>query len=802
MRACMRKHTQVKARGCCPLSPAKMRVILVTLAVCASTAWGQVVREPHIGYLYPAGAQRGTVCRILLGGQFLNGPKQVDISGEGVSAKIIKWYRPPRNLQKEQRLDLQARLKEVRNMRTAERSGKSRPASDSGKDAIAKAKNEATKSANFRPYDHPLLYDLENQSLAELAHLSYYIFFPRQKLQTNAQIGEMVLIEVTIDKDARPGDRELRLAAGLGLTNPMVFQVGQLPEVREYEPNDPKSSNNAQKPAPVNLPVTFNGQIMPGDVDIHRFRAKKGQELVIDAHARHLIPYLADAVPGWFQATLALYDDKGNEIAFADDYNFNPDPVLHYKIPADGVYELEIRDSIYRGRQDFVYRIGVGETPFITHAFPLGGRTTNETVSEVAGWNLTKKQMTLNTKPGLGIVRHTALRQNKFLSNEVTYAVDLIPDCLEAEPNDTQKAAQKIAMPKIVNGRINKEGDVDVFKFNAKKGNEIVAEVYGRRLNSPLDSLLRLTDASGKVLEWNDDYEQKEGHLRTDMGLLTHAADSYLTASIPKDGAYYVHLIDAQNHGGDAYGYRLRITKVRPDFDLRITPSSINVMAGRTALLTVHALRKDGYDGEIKLALKDAPAGFELTGASIPKGQDSVRMTLKAPLKAPIQPFALKIEGSAYIGGRTVRRQVVPSEDMMQAFLWRHLNPSKELAVLVKKARYGAPAIKRVGEGPVRIPEGGTAKVQMTIPKNSKLKGIKLELNEPPEGVSLKDVKAVPGKALTFTLETDGEAAKAGLANNLIVEVFTMQAVKGKPRKQQRVSLGFLPAIPFEVVKL
>ena len=89
--------------------------------------------------------------------------------------------------------------------------------------------------------------------------------------------------------------------------------------------------------------------------------------------ARDLIPYLPDAVPGWFQAALALYDAKGRELEHADHYLFHPDPVLHYEIPKDGEYVVEIRDSIYRGREDFVYRITLGELPYVTSIFPLGG---------------------------------------------------------------------------------------------------------------------------------------------------------------------------------------------------------------------------------------------------------------------------------------------------------------------------------------------------------------------------------------------------------------------------------------------
>ena len=57
----------------------------------------------------------------------------------------------------------------------------------------------------------------------------------RQKLAKNPPrppnpaIGETVTLDVTLTPDARSGDRELRLLTRGGLTNPMVFQVGQLP---------------------------------------------------------------------------------------------------------------------------------------------------------------------------------------------------------------------------------------------------------------------------------------------------------------------------------------------------------------------------------------------------------------------------------------------------------------------------------------------------------------------------------------------------------------------------------------------
>ena len=83
---------------------------------------------------------------------------------------------------------------------------------------------------------------------------------------------------------------------------------------------------------------------MPGEVDRYRFQARKGQRLVVVVSARELMPYLADAVPGWFQAAVAIRDSRGDELAYDDHYRFHPDPVLYCRIPKDGPYVLEIHD--------------------------------------------------------------------------------------------------------------------------------------------------------------------------------------------------------------------------------------------------------------------------------------------------------------------------------------------------------------------------------------------------------------------------------------------------------------------------
>jgi len=127
----------------------------------------------------------------------------------------------------------------------------------------------------------------------------------------------------------------------------------------------------------------------------------------------------------------------------------------------------------------------------------------------------------------------------------------------------------------------------------------------------------------------------------------------------------------------------LRISPPRPDFELRVVPPSLNVRAGASVPLTVYALRKDGFSNEIALTLKDAPPGFALSGSRVPANQDQVRLTLKAPPRPLQHPLSLSIEGRVTLQGREVRRPAVPAEDMMQAFIYRHLVPANELRVAV-----------------------------------------------------------------------------------------------------------------------
>lgn len=657
-------------------SPFVLFGVIAILAV--GTASAQQSRG-YIGFVYPAGGQQGTTFRIRIGGQGLEGISDVYVSGKGVTAKILEYHWP---LSPQDARLLNEQLAELRRKR-----------------------------------------QIRSPEMTNLvARIEYRL---RNWVQQPAcrSISALVYVEVTIAPDAPPGERELRVITPRGPSNPLAFYVGQVPEhTRPPMKTSPRQVLGKEqlalrnRPAEeaevrVSLPCTLNGQIASREVNTYRFQARKGQRLVITMLARQLIPYIADAVPGWFQPVMALYDARGNEVAYDDDYRFKPDPVILYEVKEDGEYVLAVHDAIYRGREDFVYRITIGEMPFVTSLFPLGGRIGERPSVKMKGWNLDRAELMWPSgepREGIGFVVANA---KGVFSNPVPFAWDTLPEVFDKEPNNTISRAQKVTLPVIINGRIEKPDDWDVFQFSGKAGETLVAEVMARRLDSPLDSVLKVTDAKGRVIAFNDDCED------LGSGLNTHHADSYLTVKLPADGVYYVHIGDTARHGGEEYGYRLRLSAPRPDFALRVVPSSIGVFRtafsasstktsrGRSgggyggfrspgANVTVYVIRKDGFNAPIKLSLKDPPPGYTAQTTTLMPGQDTVRFTISAQWSAPKTPVNLCIEGRAKVGETEIVREAVPADDRMQAFLWRHLVPAKEFLAMVPPP-YNPTAYKR-----------------------------------------------------------------------------------------------------------
>ncbi|MFA6292871.1 MAG: hypothetical protein WC637_13870, partial [Victivallales bacterium] len=449
---------------------------------CSPAAQNQT---PHIGYLYPAGAQAGAKVTVIAGGMKFGGLKDAHVSGDGVTVKSVRFTRPFPNLSNDLKNEIMpileamekgedplAALKKsseiiiarLKKQAEAEAAEKEKAGDGKKSEENTKEQNPYGDMLKIVPGERLVYIDktpeevikiIKALSPPEYQCLCKEVFSRQNPLQANPAIEQNAVIELEIAKNATTGIRELRLSSPSGASNPLPFVISSIPETTN--PYFVNGNKNPVRKIQV-FPSIVNGQIMPGETDKFWFKTKPDVKYAFSLTGRKLMPYLGDAVPGWFQPVMSIHDRKGKLLAFSDDNLFDPDPVLGFTSPHyEGEYELRVRDSIYRGREDFVYRL----------------------------------KAEIGTPP-----------QIEMKKLELDYEIGIVK---EAEKNNSLSDAQAVRYPVMLEGAIDSPGDVDFFRIKAGKGEKAVTEIFARRLDSPLDSLIQVMDANGKILFWNDD---------------------------------------------------------------------------------------------------------------------------------------------------------------------------------------------------------------------------------------------------------------------------------------------------------
>lgn len=133
--------------------------------------------------------------------------------------------------------------------------------------------------------------------------------------------------------------------------------------------------------------------------------------------------------------------------------------------------------------------------------------------------------------------------------------VDERPPVPEKEPNDGFAQPQPIEIGNTIEGTLHQPQNVDVFQFEGKTGDKLVCEVIAARRGSVLDATLTLFDAKRRLIETADDLVADDKTSRDDWSL----RDANLTVTLPSAGVFFLVLQDANDLGGPAHPYRLRV---------------------------------------------------------------------------------------------------------------------------------------------------------------------------------------------------------------------------------------------------
>ncbi len=231
-------------------------------------------------------------------------------------------------------------------------------------------------------------------------------------------------------------------------------------------------------------------------------------------------------------------------------------------------------------------------------------------------------------------------------TNRRPFQVSDLPDAMQNPGNNSQETAQTVTYPCVVNGRIDKDGLRDFYRFHLDKQQHIALEVWSRRLGTPMDPELSLYDASGKMLGSDDDGRGRDARMERDLG----------------PGTYTVRIRDIDDRGGIAFPYRLFLAPQQPRFRLVATPDAPTLSAGGSTVLTVRAERTDGFDGDITVTATGLPAAVTAAPLIIAKGQQEGKLTLTAAAGAPSDPFRIRVIGTGKSGDKEIRAVASTSE--------------------------------------------------------------------------------------------------------------------------------------------
>lgn len=289
--------------------------------------------------------------------------------------------------------------------------------------------------------------------------------------------------------------------------------------------------------------------------------------------------------------------------------------------------------------------------PAITHLHPAGAQ--RGTTTEIAATG-TLNSSTKMWVSGKGVSVEPTKTQGKFqvavakdaapgaywlraynsegASTLRPFIVGLLPEQFEKEPNDEVKKPQTLDGSYIINGKLEKNGDVDCFAVNLKNGQTLVASLEAHdTLRSPMDGMLQILSAEGFVLEENNDFR----------GL-----DPQIAFTAKKDGTYVVRVYafpaqpDAsiRYFGSDACVYRLTLTTgAFADFamPLAVGPGAAHVEAEGWNLTP--------ESRELALAPGDGPfaAAFGAGVANAPRVRREPHAVYAKPAAGAKPPFSV-----------------------------------------------------------------------------------------------------------------------------------------------------------------
>ena len=436
--------------------------------------------------------------------------------------------------------------------------------------------------------------------------------------------------KVAIAPEVRLGEHSFRVVTSSGISDVRLFYVSPFPLIEE--PAENKDEPN--KAHPVALGTTVYGRAQGEDVDRFEVEAKKGQRISAEVIAARL------QTQQIFDTWLSITKADGTELREVDDVAFTrQDPVASVVAPEDGKYVVAVKDSTNNGTGECHYLLNIGTFPRPLAVYPGGGKAGEEVTFTLLGDATGPIQRTVKLPDQPGETFELFAEDGQPAPQPNTVRVSAFGNVLEAEPNNdiTKATAAAQEIPLALNGVIQEKGDIDCFKFTAKKGADYDVAVFARRLRSPLDSTLNIYDAKGNRVGNNDD---------------SGSPDSYLRWKAPADGEFFLQINDHLQRGGPTYAYRVEISPITPRITAWLPEMVQNSNQERRAIVvpkgnryaSLVRIRRQDVGGDLTLVPEGLPAGVAAHAGTMDKSVDTIPMVFEAAPDAALsaQQFVFK----------------------------------------------------------------------------------------------------------------------------------------------------------------
>jgi hypothetical protein len=577
-------------------------------------------------------------------------------------------------------------------------------------------------------------------------------------------------LRFTAAADAVPGVRDFRVATPQGAST-----IGQIVIVRDPVVAEAAENNTLDKAEAIAFPATYCGTIEKAeDVDCFKFKLDAPATVVFHVWAQRLENRIHD-LQAHLDPIITLRTATGNTLATADNV-FAGDPLLVHTFDAPGEYVLDIRDVRYQGNVDWVYAIEMSARPFVTHYYPASVAPGVEASVTALGKNIPMDATVKLTLPA--DVRREPLLVSPALAGQATNSALIVPTTapvvLEAEgDNNSPMTAAALAIPSALNGKIDAPMDVDLFVFEAKKGDRFTFDVLCRRIGSPMDPIVRIvTDKSSPYIE-NDDYYLRRQTIR----------DSRIEGWVaPADGKFFLEVRDLHSAGSGAHSYLVLAEKAEPYFELEMDLDKSLLAPGISSPLFVRVLRKNGFAGPVDLKVENLPPGVTATcGKILADGTDGL-IVFKADANAPVGVGNIKVLGTGsqpVMGGEPIalRAEAYSMQEIYMPGGGRHHHPVDMPHTVSVADPMDVRSIK-LSQTAVTLKPGESQKIEVEIVRADDYKGnVTLDCIfqhlEQPHAVSLpKGVKVDSAKSKTLLTagETKGSIVLVAAADAPPVE--------------------------------